>query len=209
MGGYISKVREELSRSVSTIREMAHHDPLTGALNRRHLMETLARQIARCERQVSDGFALCMIDLDHFKRINDTLGHPVGDDVLIAVAKCIGASLRGIDYLARYGGEEFVVLLEGAPDEGTLVACERIRARVAQLRLPILNGLALSVSIGVAGYEAGDSLAALIERADQALYRAKEDGRNLVRAALLPWPTRPGHDGARTAGRAPHGQGPG
>ncbi len=183
MGAYISRVREELARSVSTIREMAQRDPLTGVLNRRHLMETLAREINRCERQVSHGFALCMIDLDHFKRINDTLGHPVGDDVLVAVAKCIGASLRGIDYLARYGGEEFVVLLEGAPGEHTLVACERIRSRVAELRLPILNGVTLSVSIGVAGYEAGDSLAALLERADQALYRAKEDGRNRVRAA--------------------------
>ncbi len=183
MGAYISRVREELARSVSTIREMAQRDPLTGVLNRRHLMETLAREINRCERQVSHGFALCMIDLDHFKRINDTLGHPVGDDVLVAVAKCIGASLRGIDYLARYGGEEFVVLLDGAPGEHTLVACERIRSRVAELRLPILNGVTLSVSIGVAGYEAGDNLAGLLERADQALYRAKEDGRNRVRAA--------------------------
>ncbi len=185
MGAYISRVREDLSRSVSTIREMAQHDPLTGVFNRRHLMETLAREVVRCERHVSKGLVLCMIDLDHFKRINDTFGHPVGDEVLVAVGRCIGESLRVIDYLARYGGEEFVVLLEGTPGERTMVVCERIRTRVAQLRLPVLQELTITVSIGVAGHEAGESLASLLGRADRALYRAKAEGRNCVRTASL------------------------
>ena len=134
MGGYISKVRTELSRSLATIRDIAHLDPLTGVFNRRHLMVTLEHEIQRCERRMSPGFALCKIDLDHFKAINDTLGHPVGDEVLVAAGKCIGDSIRDIDYLSRYGGEEFVVLLQGNCSELERTVCERLTSRGCRFR---------------------------------------------------------------------------
>lgn len=185
MGGYISKVRAELSRSLAIIRDIAHHDPLTGVFNRRHLMETLSHQVVRCERQLCRGFALCLIDVDHFKRINDTWGHPVGDEVLSAVAKRIGDSIREVDYIARYGGEEFVVLLEGGGSEPAVAVCERIRADVARMVLPELGKLPLRVSIGVADYVAGNSAATMLERADRALYVAKGAGRNCVHIAPL------------------------
>ncbi len=180
MGGYISRVRAELSRSLLTIRDMAQHDSLTGVFNRRHLIETMRHQVMRCERNLCHGFALCMIDLDHFKRINDTLGHPVGDEVLVAVAKRIGDSIRAVDYLARYGGEEFVVLVEGSSIETALTVCERMRVGIADLLLPALGALPIRVSIGLAAYVAGDSDATLLERADRSLYLAKKAGRNCI-----------------------------
>jgi len=185
LGGYISKVRAELSRSVATIRDMAQRDPLTGVFNRRHLMDTLEREVARCERHGARGMALCVIDLDFFKRINDTCGHPVGDDVLVAVGRCVSESIRGSDYVARYGGEEFVALLEGGSVEAAREVCERIRARIGQLRIGALQGQVLSASIGLAAYEPGDDAGSLLQRADKALYQAKAEGRNCVRVLSL------------------------
>jgi diguanylate cyclase (GGDEF)-like protein len=183
MGGYISKVRAELSRSLATIREMAQRDPLTGVFNRRHLIDSLAREVARAQRNGGRGLALCMIDLDHFKRINDSFGHPVGDEVLIAVGARIGKSIRSSDYLARYGGEEFAVLLQAESGELAFTVCERIRTDIARLQIAALQGMPLGVSIGVASCESGDEPAALLERADKALYRAKAEGRNCTRIA--------------------------
>lgn len=173
LGGYISKVRAELSRSVATIRDMAQRDPLTGVFNRGHLMDALEREVARCERHGGRGLAVCMVDLDYFKRINDTYGHPAGDAVLVAVGRCVSESIRGSDYLARYGGEEFVALLEGDSAEQASLVCERIRGQIGQLRMAALGYTALSASIGVAVYEPGDDAGSLLERADKALYQAK------------------------------------
>lgn len=189
MGGYLSKVRAELSRSLATIREMAQRDPLTGVFNRRHLIEALDREVARCQRHRGRGLALCMIDLDHFKRINDSFGHPVGDEVLIAVGARIGKSIRSSDYVARYGGEEFVVLLDAESSELAYAVCERIRCDIAGLQIAALQGMPLGVSIGVALCAMGESPAELLERADKALYRAKAEGRNCTRvgpAAAVP-----------------------
>ena len=112
MGGYLSRVRAELSKSIATINQMAQRDALTGVFNRRHLTTTLEREVARCARRRRCGLVLCMIDIDRFKRVNDTFGHQAGDTVLEAIAKRIGGSIRSVDYLARYGCEEFGVLLE-------------------------------------------------------------------------------------------------
>jgi diguanylate cyclase (GGDEF)-like protein len=183
MGGYLSKVRAELAHSVAKIRDMAQRDSLTGLFNRRNLMETLERELERCERKMSSGVALCMIDLDHFKRINDTFGHPAGDEVLIQAGACISASIRSVDYVARYGGEEFVVLLDGDSCSHARVVCERMRADIARQELAMLDGLTLSASMGVACYKEGDTAASLLARADKALYQAKADGRNCVREA--------------------------
>lgn len=186
MGGYISKVRAQLSHSLDTIRELAQRDPLTNLFNRRFLMETLTREILRRERGTSCGVVLCIIDLDHFKLVNDTFGHPIGDEVLVAVGRCIAKSIRTTDYLARYGGEEFAVLLEENSNEQAIAVCERIRKDISELQVPALQGQQLFVSIGVANWQSGDNSASLIERADRALYRAKADGRNCIRTTFFP-----------------------
>jgi len=185
MCAYISTLRVELSHSLVTIRDMAQHDALTGVFNRRHLMETLELEVQRCSRKARHGLALCLIDIDHFKQINDTFGHPVGDGVLQAVGRCIAASIRSIDYLARYGGEEFVVLLDMETNEDWGVVCERTRIQVQELQVDSLGGRGLSISIGVAQYAPGDNVANLLDRADKALYLAKADGRNCVRKAQV------------------------
>lgn len=187
MCAYISGLRVELSHSLATIREMAQRDALTGAFNRRHLMETLEQEVQRCARKARRGLVLCLIDLDHFKRINDTFGHPAGDDVLVEVARCVGGAIRSIDYLARYGGEEFVVLLDMEAGDEWRAVCERARAQVEALRIASARDCRLSISIGVAQYAAGESAQSLVDRADKALYAAKDGGRNCIRVALPNW----------------------
>lgn len=169
MCGYISKVRKDLAVAVAAIRKLAHRDPLTGLFNRRNLMERLESEIARCDRQLHRSIAVCMVDLDHFKRINDSCGHPVGDEVLILVGKCLGDSIRAMDYVACYGGEELVIVLDSDSVDLTLAICERIRVQVEQLRMPAFQQLTFSVSIGVAYSKIGENATRLIERADKAL----------------------------------------
>lgn len=183
MSGYISKVRADLALAVKRIDRLAHRDPLTGLFNRRHLMERLEVDISRCNRQRCRGITLFMIDLDHFKRVNDTFGHPVGDEVLVLVGNCLVNSTRDMDCVARYGGEEFVILLDTDSDDHALSMSERIRSQVQELRLPALEKLSISVSIGIASLTNGESSRSLIKRADDALYLAKGEGRNRVRAA--------------------------
>jgi len=186
MCGYISKVRADLALAVKQFEELAHRDSLTGLFNRRHLMERLDVDIARCIRQRCRGITLCMVDIDHFKLINDTFGHSIGGEVLVVVGNCLVNSTRDIDFVARYGGEEFVVLLDADSDELAHSMSERIRAQVQQLRIPALQKLSISVSIGVANLTSGESPLNLIERADKALYVAKAEGRNQVRTAPQP-----------------------
>ena len=104
------------------------------------------------------------------------------DEVLVAVARCLGESIRSIDQLARYGGEDFVVLLDLEPSQDWNAVCERMRVKVSQLRLPVLWGTQVTISVGIV-YRTNDTPASLFERADQALYQAKRDGRNCVRSA--------------------------
>jgi len=181
--GYMSGVRQRLSQSLRTIREMAQRDALTGVFNRHHLADTLEREIGRCER-ASPAFLALMVDIDHFKRINDRHGHLVGDEVLRFVAQEIRAALRKSDYVARYGGEEFVVLMSAADPASSPAACERLRARIARMVVTKLAGEPVTVSIGGAAYREGDTAASLLERADAALYRAKRGGRNRVELDL-------------------------
>ncbi|MEO7050825.1 MAG: GGDEF domain-containing protein [Rhodanobacter sp.] len=180
---YMSRVREELAAAVTKIRVLAVRDPLTGLFNRRHLDETLTMEDARLERQLTGSVVLCVVDIDHFKKINDCYGHPVGDAVLAQVAKCIQGSVRAVDYVARYGGEEFVLLLEESEGASAQVTCERIRGQIAQLRLPGLPALSVTVSIGLASRTAAEPTSKLLARADQALYLAKARGRNRVAVA--------------------------
>jgi diguanylate cyclase (GGDEF)-like protein len=178
MGGYVNRLRtglgqanRRLEQALERIRDIAIRDELTGTYNRRFLMEGLARELARAGRS-GGGFSVCIIDVDHFKAVNDTLGHAAGDEVLKRVAQIAGRGLRGIDVFGRFGGEEFLLLLPDTDRAGASVVAERIRAAVAA-------ETRVTVTIGVAQY-AGDSAAAVLARADQALYRGKAAGRNTV-----------------------------
>src|SRR5262249_21173922 len=158
---------------------------LTQLLNRRALTERITAEMERALRYDSS-LALLMIDLDHFKRVNDTYGHLVGDDVLRDVASLLTQTIRTTDMVARYGGEEFLVLLPETEDVGAESFAERIRVAVeahpfgARSDQPALK---LTASIGVATFPAAriESVEDLFARADAALYRAKADGRNRVR----------------------------
>ena len=166
--------------------ELATTDSLTGVYNRRTFKELAEPQLSR-SRRAKQPVALLMLDLDHFKRINDTYGHLAGDDVLKAFASLVRTCLRKEDLLARYGGEEFVVLLPGASETDAATLGERIREEVAAHPLDANGHLVrVTVSVGVAA-ESGDTLAsleAMLGRADEALYVAKNQGRN--RVVVLP-----------------------
>jgi diguanylate cyclase (GGDEF)-like protein len=164
--------REELER-------LSRTDGLTGLPNRRHLMEILEKEVRRARRN-DRSFSLLMIDVDHFKRYNDTFGHLAGDDVLKALAEVLAAAIRTADYAARYGGEEFTVLLPETPLDGAAEVAERIRERMQQRPLGT-NGTRVTLSIGVAEFPTdGETLESVIARADNALYVAKQHGRNQV-----------------------------
>ena len=162
-------------------------DPMTQVYNRRYFMETLAREISR-SRRYELPLSLVMIDLDHFKHVNDTYGHLAGDHVLKLVGKTLKDSLRHEDILARYGGEEFSILLPATPEEGAVRVAEKVRQAVA--RSPVYSGervapVSLTISVGVASLVPGPGVEPqeLIRQADEALYAAKESGRNRVMVA--------------------------
>jgi diguanylate cyclase len=183
MCGCISKVRANLALANKKIEELANRDPLTGLFNRRRLIERLESDISRCNRLRTRGIILCIVDLDHFKQVNDSFGHNVGDEVLVMLGNCLLHSVREIDCVARYGGEEFVALLDADSDDLALVMSERIRTEVQKLRIPSHPELSVSVSIGVANWRNRESALNLIARADKALYLAKAEGRNRVHLA--------------------------
>lgn len=167
------------------LEQLAQTDPLTQLLNRRALTERISAEMERALRYDST-LALLMIDLDHFKQVNDTYGHLVGDDVLRDVAQLIGKTIRGMDISARYGGEEFLVLLPETDDVGATAFAERIRVAVEAHAFDsdsLVHPLSLTASVGVAVFPAAriESVEDLVARADAALYRAKAEGRNRVR----------------------------
>jgi len=167
------------AESNKDLERLATTDPLTALPNQRQLRERLEDVQARHARGGSP-FSLLFLDIDHFKRVNDTYGHPAGDEILRRVAKVLADRVRKVDLAARYGGEEFAVLLEGTDKEGALIMAERIRSAVAAMDLGDLAvSTAVTVSIGIASVPVDctdtDSLIAI---ADEALYRAKSEGRN-------------------------------
>lgn len=157
---------------------LATRDSLTNALTRRYIDEACAHELARSRRN-DKPLALLMMDLDHFKRVNDTHGHQAGDTVLVDFVKTVRALLRSKDLLGRFGGEEFVVLLPETPLDDAMVVAERIRAACANS--PDSTKIACTVSIGVTTNLADrDTVDTLMARADAALYQAKAEGRNRV-----------------------------
>jgi diguanylate cyclase (GGDEF)-like protein len=153
-------------------------DALTGLDNRLVFERTLAGEIERCARYGGRGFALLLLDIDHFKIVNDEFGHPAGDAVLKRLAQVLERESRSSDLLARWGGEEFVVLLPGTSLQEAGELAGRLRRGVAAAQLPV--PVTLTVSIGVTAYRPGDAPEALLARADRALYAAKRLGRNRV-----------------------------
>ncbi len=182
VGNHINRLRKILSDSKAAIEALATQDPLTGVHNRRHLANMLRQEKLRSDRS-GEAFCIAILDLDHFKRINDSFGHQAGDEVLKACAECGSRAIRPVDCFGRYGGEEFEVLLTGTDLEGALIVAERMRNAVSQLRFPhISSAFEVTVSIGLAQYCPGEEIAAAEKRADTALYRAKASGRNRVEA---------------------------
>jgi two-component system cell cycle response regulator len=166
------------------LEELAHTDPLTKTLNRRALGERLAAEMERVRRYTTT-MSLLLIDLDHFKQINDTHGHLAGDDVLIEVAALLQRVVRAVDVVARYGGEEFVVVLPETGGAGAEAFAERLRELIEGQAFVASRGRAirLTTSIGVSSFPdfGVESVEDLLTKADQALYRAKSEGRNRVR----------------------------
>jgi diguanylate cyclase (GGDEF)-like protein len=165
------------------IRHMATTDGLTGLANRASFDQALGAELNRAARQLED-VSLVMLDIDHFKVLNDRHGHQIGDEVLRLVGTALGAASREFDTAARYGGEEFAVLLRNPSGSVALDVAERVRSAVQAIDLRELGVAAVSVSVGVAVAELpNEPIGELVERADRALYRAKRAGRDRVVAA--------------------------
>jgi diguanylate cyclase (GGDEF)-like protein len=177
--GAVMMVNAEL---VARARHAADHDHLTGARSRRAFFDLAARELARALRAGSP-LSLLLFDVDHFKRINDTHGHAAGDRVLADIVQRAGAVVRNIDVVARLGGEEFAVLLPDTGADTALLVAERLREALDRSAEDSGFAGGYTVSIGVAALLGGETIAAMLSRADIALYAAKASGRNAVIAA--------------------------
>ena len=169
------KLREEKSR----ILELTRKDPLTRIANRRYLATQLHKEIERCNRY-NRILTVVMLDIDHFKSINDQYGHYIGDKVLKYIASLLESLSRTIDFVSRYGGEEFVLLLPDTPINDAIKLVDRIRTTIAESIIDPLNNQ-VTASFGLAQWAKGETPSDLIERADKALYQAKNAGRNCLR----------------------------
>jgi two-component system phosphate regulon sensor histidine kinase PhoR len=167
----------ERTRMQEELREASERDPLTSLYNRRKLCQLLTGELKRTRRH-GHPLTLMLLDIDHFKRINDTFGHDIGDLVLAQAAQLISAMLRLTDILARYGGEEFVIACPETDMDGAAVLAEKIRSSIEEFPAP--KSGKITISVGVSLLKNGDDVDTLIKRADKALYAAKEMGRNRV-----------------------------
>lgn len=183
VGKRMVEMQDKLNDTLNELKELASHDSLTGLLNRRAIMAGLPKEIQRMKRQEH---VLCigMCDIDHFKQVNDTYGHLVGDEVLKEVTKRMAATLREYDLLGRYGGEEFLVITPVDNNKNGLMVYQRICEVVSSQAIKVNNlSISVTISCGVATYSADSdiqTITELIARADEALYQAKDNGRNQV-----------------------------
>ncbi len=181
----IKTLQDDLKRTNELLLELSNTDHLTGLFNRRYLMESLGKEIQRSQRK-GGNISLIILDIDHFKQVNDRYGHLQGDVVLQKVAVQLQKELRNYDIAARYGGEEFVAVLPDATLEEAVFVANRVRSAVQATRFSgELSELSLTVSLGVAMYDKkhGETEDSFIKQADDALYRAKANGRNRVEFA--------------------------
>jgi diguanylate cyclase (GGDEF)-like protein len=182
MRARIADSRRKLAESMEQVQQLATHDELTKALNRRALMARLEEERARVARG-GETLSIALLDIDHFKAVNDGHGHAAGDRVLQGFARMIHDTMRETDVFGRYGGEEFMMILPATRPEAARVALERIRAAVQQADWRDIDpALKISVSSGVSAYRPGETVEQCINRADRALYEAKRRGRNCVEA---------------------------
>lgn len=178
---------DALHYALAKIEEVATKDELTGCFNRRYLMETLRKESAISSRDYRP-FTLLLIDVDHFKRVNDTYGHLMGDRVLAELAHTLRLTMRSMDTLARFGGEEFACMLPGTTLEEGGAFAERIRHVISTVSFALDCGRpTATVSIGVAQWHSNETIESVIHRADQALYKAKGGGRNCIALAEPPF----------------------
>jgi diguanylate cyclase (GGDEF)-like protein len=176
----INKMATALGGMYTQMDTLAKTDQLTGLMNRRGLEEIQAREVNSARRYDSP-LSLAMFDIDHFKKVNDTYGHDVGDEVLRAVAKTCKQVFRDCDYCFRFGGEEFVVLMPHTDINAAMGAAERLRRAVETMSVEVSGGrkVSVTVSVGIAEYQTDDVTGALqLKHADEVLYQAKESGRN-------------------------------
>ncbi len=171
------KIADELEQKNIVLDKMAITDGLTGLYNHRHIIERLVHEIAEAGRYKFE-LSVIMLDIDHFKDINDTYGHQVGDEVLVKVSASIKELLRQVDLTGRYGGEEFLVIIPHTDKDGSIVIAERIRETVEALKFDN-SQIKISISGGVCTYKDEDA-SDLIMKADNLLYKAKQKGRNRI-----------------------------
>ena len=183
IGGRVKRLQRDLTEvsiKLDDIEEQARRDDLTGVYNRRALVVAMEESKRRADA-AGEPLSICVIDLDLFKRYNDEFDHLTGDHVLRTFAQFVQDGLRATDVFGRYGGEEFVQILHNATLTGAMADAERLRERISVLDIPIPRSIGrLTVSIGVAQYQPGETIIQTFARADKALYKAKQRGRNRV-----------------------------
>lgn len=168
----------EKKKMEEELRSLSSTDPLTSLYNRRVFIQKLEEEIERIQRKSSKAFCVALLDIDHFKCINDCFGHHSGDLVLIELSKTIRSRIRKLDCLARWGGEEFILLLPNTELAAASLLIEELRKSIEAMPSPV--GTAITASFGIAEYRAGDSVDSVIHRADHFMYEAKKSGRNCV-----------------------------
>ena len=176
------KVQEALKNELAYQQQLASTDALTGVSNRRYIMKLAELELVRCRRNNSP-LCMSMMDIDHFKTINDTLGHQVGDQVLRHLAAAIMQNSRSYDAIGRYGGDEFIILFPSTKLEDALIALERLRASILEGDYASCEDAKYTISIGltvVYPHQHDISVEDLIKKADDALYQAKDEGRNRI-----------------------------
>jgi diguanylate cyclase (GGDEF)-like protein len=175
----LRRSNDELLEAYALLQQLATVDPLTGLENRRSLMDFSEVQLKLAQRYKSF-FSILLIDLDYFKKINDTYGHLIGDEILKNIAKILKESLRNVDHIGRFGGEEFIVILPNTTLKNAVLVAEKVRDAIANFKHNIEEQIIqATVSIGIASYNPlDDDVNQILERADQALYQAKSSGRN-------------------------------
>ena len=191
VGSYISSLRNrlsaanhELNHALKTIEDLATHDDLTQAYNRRHMHQELQRAKSIADR-TGIPFSIAVLDLDHFKQVNDTFGHQKGDEVLKHVVNEISSRIRESDIIARCGGEEFIVIMIDTDIAGATKCAQKIHSGMNHIKFPgFPDSFSLTISIGVTAYRPVEAIDDMIFRADNALYRAKANGRDRVEVEL-------------------------